>query len=254
MQALPRDILEHPAIWRGSQYAKVAHESIPTGHAALDAQLPGGGWPRGALTEILADRQGIGEFSLLIPALARLSRHSDWIVLVAPPHIPYAPALSGHGVDLTRLILIHPGSEQDDLWAAERCLRSKACSAVLCWTSTQSEHALCRRLQLAAEAGAAWAVVFRARHWARHASPAALRLMLETDQERLRIHLLKRRGGGGLPEILLDGGLRSVWAPTSPPVSSAPPCGSPSPGVSSPATVPQAAPEQGLDRWRRQVA
>lgn len=216
MQALPRDLLEHPALWRGSQYAKVAYESIPTGHASLDAQLPGGGWPRGALTEILVDRQGIGEFSLLIPALARLSRDGDWIVLVAPPHIPYAPALSGHGVDLTKLILIHPGNPLDALWAAERCLRSKACSAVIFWPYKQSEHALCRRLQWAAEAGSAWAVAFRPRHWAQHTSPAALRLMLEADQDRLRVHLIKRRGGGGQPEILLDGGLHAARAPIPP--------------------------------------
>lgn len=243
MQALPRDILDHPAIWRGGQYARVVHTSIPTGHARLDAQLPGAGWPRGALTEILADRQGIGEFSLLTPALARLSRGHDWIVLVAPPHIPYAPALAGHGLDLTRIIIVHPGSEQENLWAAERCLRAKSCSAVIYWaaSSGRTEHTLCRRLQLAAEAGQAWAVVFRSTRWARHTSPAALRLMLDAGQDRLKVQLLKRRGGGGLPEIFLESAMQTsiISKPDLKPLSAVP---------LSPAGARNA------DRWRRQVA
>ena len=84
-------VLRNPAIWRGDQYAKVAIESIPTGFAELDAQLPGGGWPRAALTELLANQCGIGELRLLLPALARLSQDDKWLVLVAPPHRPFAP-------------------------------------------------------------------------------------------------------------------------------------------------------------------
>ncbi|MFN0314896.1 MAG: translesion DNA synthesis-associated protein ImuA [Burkholderiales bacterium] len=197
-------LLQSPFIWRGNQYARVAFESIPTGFQDLDAQLPGGGWPRAALTEILADQQGIGEFSVLMPALARLSAEKDWIVLVAPPHIPYAPALAGKCIDLSKIIIVNAVSEQESVWAAERCLRSKSCSAVVLWAGTQTHRAY-RRLQLAAEAGQAWGVVFGSSACARHPSPAALRLMLAPDQGRLKIHLLKRRGGGGLPEIFLAG-------------------------------------------------
>src|SRR5687767_10837063 len=101
----PLDIvLQHPAIWRGNQYAKVIVESIPTGFAALDAQLPGEGWPRAALTELLASQQGIGELRLLAPALARLSQEERWLVLIAPPHRPYAPGFEARGVNLSRLV------------------------------------------------------------------------------------------------------------------------------------------------------
>ncbi len=203
MRALPREILAHPAIWRGHQYAKVAIESIPTGFDHLNAQLPGGGWPRAALTEILADRQGIGEFSLLMPALARLSKEKDWIVLVAPPHIPYAPALAGKNIDLSKVIVVNTVSEQEKVWAAERCLRSKSCGAVVLWAGRQTHQAY-RRLQLAAETGQTWGIAFGSTALARHASPAALRLALAPEQSRLKIHILKRRGGGGLPEIFLE--------------------------------------------------
>jgi cell division inhibitor SulA len=197
-----QEILEHPAIWRGNQYARVAFESIPTGFKHLDAQLPGGGWPRAALTEILVDQQGIGEFSLLMPALTRLSQEKNWIALVAPPHIPYAPAWVNKGIDLSKVVVISTTTEQEKAWAAERCLRSSACSAVILWADEQTHRAY-RRLQLAAETGKNWGVVFGPSHQARHASGAALRLKLESAQGQLKIHLIKCRGGGGLPELFI---------------------------------------------------
>ena len=60
-------LLEHPAIWRGRSAA--ALPVLPSGFAALDAQLPGKGWPRTGLIEILPGRFGSGELDLLLPAL-----------------------------------------------------------------------------------------------------------------------------------------------------------------------------------------
>ncbi len=92
MNASLDSVLQHPGIWRGNQLAQTGEDVLPTGFAELDELLPGGGWPRGALTEILAEREGIGELRLLLPALARVSEQSRWQAWVAPPHLPYAPA------------------------------------------------------------------------------------------------------------------------------------------------------------------
>ena len=56
--------------------------------------MPGGGWPTGARTEILSGRAGIGELQLVLPALAALSWAGKRVVWLAPPHLPYAPALA----------------------------------------------------------------------------------------------------------------------------------------------------------------
>ena len=71
----PAEPLErlHPALWRASQLGSGRSAVSATGFAALDAQLPGGGWPHGVLTELLLDQPGIGELRLLAPVLARLS-------------------------------------------------------------------------------------------------------------------------------------------------------------------------------------
>ena len=60
----------HPALWRANQLGGARAVVSPSGFALLDAQLPGGGWPHGALTELLLAQPGIGELRLLAPALA----------------------------------------------------------------------------------------------------------------------------------------------------------------------------------------
>ncbi len=198
-------VLQHPAIWRGKQYAKVAIESVPTGFAELDSLLPGGGWPRAALTELLVAQPGIGELRLLAPALARLSREEKWLVLVAPPYLPYAPAFAGLGVDLSRLIVVESRADAHTLWAAERCLRSGACSAVIAWPGAATERTL-RRLQAAAEQGKGVGVVFSPLRCAAQPSPAPLRIQLACERSRLTLHVLKRRGGGWAAPLALDPG------------------------------------------------
>ena len=196
-------LLKRPDTWRGGETARVAVPSIPTGFAQLDALLPGGGWPRGALTEILMEREGIGELSLLAPTLARLSRQDLWIAFVAPPHLPYAPALAAAGIDLAKIVMIRPEKGGDILWAMEQALRSGSCSAVLAWPPFLTEQAA-RRLQLAAEAGGCWGVYFSAAASRTALSPAALRLRLSPENERLKLAILKRRGGAVPAPLFLD--------------------------------------------------
>jgi protein ImuA len=168
-------------VWRGDS-AKLARAAIPTGFAELDERLPGGGWPRGALTEIFVDRYGIGELTVLIPALAALTKPAvaeteKWIAWIAPPFIPYAPALKQRGVSIDRLLMIHPSSGKDRLWAVEQVVRSGSSSGVLAWLAQASDVVL-RRLQLAAEERDCWVVLFRPIEALRNRSPAALRIRL----------------------------------------------------------------------------
>lgn len=196
-------VLQHPGIWRGDQLAKTGELTLPTGFAELDEQLPGGGWARGALTEILLEREGIGELRLLLPALARVSAQSEWQAWVSPPHVPYAPALSVAGVNLKQLLIARPQTPADAWWTTEQALRSGACSAVLAWLSTPDEKRM-RRLQLGAESGNAWGILFRSASAAQERSTASLRLRLEATTNGLAVHILKRRGGQVSKPVLLN--------------------------------------------------
>jgi len=216
-------VLRHPGIWRGDQRAQAAGDALPTGFAELDELLPGGGWPRGALTEILIEREGIGELHLLMPALARLSRESGWLAWVAPPHVPYAPALAAAGLNLGQLLVAQTQSAEDAWWAAEQALRSGACDAVLAWLRTPDERRM-RRLQLAAETGRAWGVLLHPARAAQNRSTAALRLHLEPVANGVVVHILKRRGGPVDKPVLVDlpqaGGMRRARPSISFPVHS----------------------------------
>lgn len=183
-------LLNAGQVWKGRPTAPVASPQ-PTGHSLLDAALPGGGWPPGALTEILTAAPGIGELRLLWPTLARLTAQSERVVLVAPPHVPYPQAWQSAGVDLAQLALVRAG-EREALWAAEQCLRSGSCAAVLCWPNHADDRAL-RRLQVAAETGQTLAFAYRDLTHAINPSPAALRLAMDAHPAQLRV--LKCRGG-----------------------------------------------------------
>ena len=98
-------LLSHPAIWRGDDCAPEP-ATLPSGFAALDAALPGRGWPQGALTEMLIEREGIGELRLALPALVRVQTQKRDVVWIAPPHRPYAPALAAAGLDLARFFVV----------------------------------------------------------------------------------------------------------------------------------------------------
>jgi hypothetical protein len=165
-----------------------------SGFPELDASLPGGGWPIGAIAELISDAIGIGELSLLVPVLSRLARAGRYIAWIAPPYLPYAPALAQRGLPLERVLLIQTRSLQESLWATEQALRCPAVGAVLGWPAYIVDKNV-RRLQLAAEAGGSLGILYRPLEAAHESSPAALRLRLHAAPEGLAVEIHKSRGG-----------------------------------------------------------
>jgi len=221
MSSLLHAILQRSDVRRGTELGCVAMPGIPSGFPALDAELPGGGWPASTLTEILPRHEGIGELRLLGPALARLARAGHCLAWIAPPYLPYAPALAAAGIDLERLLIVRTGSAKETLWATEQALRAGVCGAVLAWPG-EIRYPDLRRLQLATEASQGLAVLFRTPQAAREASPAPLRLLLGTADGGLAVHIVKRRGAPLAHPILLQQAVGTRPAPcfsTQPPGS-----------------------------------
>lgn len=188
-------LLDARRVWRGSPApAQAPVGESPTGCAALDVVLPSGGWPPSALSEILLPADGVGELQLAWPLLARLTQAGRTVVLVAPPYDVHAPAWLAAGMDLAHLHQVH-AEPRDALWAAEQCLRSGACGAVLCWPAKADDRAL-RRLQVAAEAGQCIGLAFRPVRVAINPSPAALRVAIDapTATATRQLRVLKCRG------------------------------------------------------------
>ncbi len=190
-------LLAARTVWHAGRRPAQAQPGEPTGHAALDALLPQGGWPPRALTELLLPADGVGELALLLPTVARLTQAGGTVALIAPPYIPYAPAWQAAGVELAALQLVQ-AAPRDALWAFEQCLRSGACAAVLGWPQQADAQAL-RRLQVAADSGECLGFAMRDARHAANPSPAALRLVARRDAGGNTHWQVRKCRGGPLP-------------------------------------------------------
>ena len=199
MQVVNLDELKRDGVlWQGRRSLPAPDRVLASGWRVLD-ELLGGGWPRAALAEVLSDaHQGL---SLVLPLLARLGAGRRWLVLIAPPYVPYAPALAARGIRVEQLLLVRDVSFEQRLWAAEQALRSAACGTVLVWPElspkVRVQTAQLRRLQLAAEQGDCTGILFRPLRAAQQGSPAALRLRVRPVPLGLEVEVLKRRGSWG---------------------------------------------------------
>lgn len=188
------EIIQRQAVWRGGLIPAITAEpAVPTGHPGLDAEFPGGGWPVGGLAEAFCHTEGIGELQVVLPALAALTATGHRVAWLAPPHLPYAPALRAAGVRLEQLTVIRAPGRRDALWAAEQALRARSFHALLLWLP-RAAYAELRRLAVAAQAGPGFVLAFRPPEAACESSPAVLRLALEADEGQLAVHIMKRRG------------------------------------------------------------
>ena len=189
----------HPALWLGHQLGRSGAETMASGFAALDAELPGGGWPRRALSELLLPHPGIGEIRLLAPALVAAQRAGRPVMVFDPPAALSAAALAALGFDLAELLVVHtrarvvPGS--DSLWALEQALKSGHVGAVVAWLPPRLRAERLRRLQLAAHQHDGAAFVLREAAAAARPTASPLRVSLQVaGADRLLVRILKRRG------------------------------------------------------------
>jgi protein ImuA len=236
--ALPRLLRPetlHPALWLGHQLGRHAESAVPSGFALLDAQLPGRGWPRRALTELLLPHPGIGEIRLLAASLVASQQAGRLVMLFDPPTDLSALALAALGFDVEQLLIINtrsrliPGGDsprkrraapsfldplggrssqgdgQGALWALEQALKSGHVGAVLAWLPPRLRSERLRRLQLAAHAHDGPAFVLREMSAAQRPTAAPLRLALRAGgADVLAVRVLKRRGPPLEAPIRLD--------------------------------------------------
>ena len=199
----------HPALWRASQLGAGRAAVTPSGFAALDAQLPGGGWPHRVLTELLLPHPGLGEMRLLAPALATRLGHdltaARCVMLFDPPAALCAWGLNQLGLDARQWVVVQGrvqphlrqrlGPGADVLWALEQALRSGHLGAALAWLPAGCHADVLRRLQLAAQAQDGPVFIFRELQARSRPSVAPLRLSLApAGIDALAVRLQKRRG------------------------------------------------------------
>lgn len=214
MDALPTEVSRaapvldtlHPALWRAHQIGAGRDACWGTGFAVLDAALPGGGWPARALTELLLPHPGVGELRLLAPVLAALTHQGRTLMAFDPPAALCGWALAALGLDARRVVVVRGRDglrgrarellpAADTLWALEQALKSGHVGAVLAWLPQRLRANTLRRLQLAAQAHAGPAFLFREAEARVRPSAAPLRLVLSpAGADGLSLRVIKRRG------------------------------------------------------------
>lgn len=196
--------LEVPHVWRGRELAQARERTLASGHAALDAQLPGGGWPLGCLVEVLQRQPHQFAWQLLAPALRACGEAQGGpIVLVQPPYLPFGPGLRGLELRPEQLLCVQADAVAARLWAAEQALRCADVAAVLAWLP-QARNEDLRRLHLCAQQHERFLVAFRGADAQGQSSPARLRLLVEGTAQ-MEVRILKRRGPPLLQPLLLRG-------------------------------------------------
>lgn len=211
---LPPDI--EAALWRGGELGSPVTSVISSGFDALDAELPGGGWPCHSLTEILQPQPTVAEWRLLAPALRQVVAGGGHIVVVGPPKAPHLPGLKHAGLDERHLVWIQAEAPAERLWVAEQLIRANAAGALVAWLP-QARQEQIRRLQVGAQACDGPVFLCRPAAALHEPSAAPLRVQLTFGLDwELRLHLLKRKGPtheGRLTLRSVPGGLESILTP-----------------------------------------
>lgn len=193
-------------IWQGKAIKEPDGSSL-SGYPELDAGLEGGLPTQGVID--IHSNIGIGELRLFLPyILQRQNQQQRLLVIIAPPLQINGEMLAELGIDLSQLLVIRPGDQQQALWAAEQCLKSDCCHTVLSWLQNLEIHQV-KRLQLAAKQSRAVQVIFRQQQTQGLSLPVTLSMSLQPQAQGLRIKVNKRIGSWRHQDIQLN--MQALW-------------------------------------------
>lgn len=204
------------AVWRADQLGESVTDVVNSGWELLDAELPGAGWPRRAVSEILAAQPSVLEWRLLSPALRAVVVDGGQVVVVGPARLPHLPGLRHEGLNDRQLVWIKAELPAERLWVTEQLIKSNSAGAIIAWLPQARQEQL-RRLQVCAQGCEGLIFLCRPESARFEASAAPLRVHAEVGLDwELRVNVFKRRGPVHDGQVLLPsvpGGLASVLTP-----------------------------------------
>lgn len=204
------------ALWRGNELGSAVTSTLSSGFSALDAELPGAGWPCQSLTEVLQVQATVAEWRLLGPAMRQVVAAGRDVVVVGPPKHPHLPGLRHAGLDERRLVWIQAEAPAQRLWVTEQLIKTNGAGLLVAWLP-QARQEQIRRLQVCAQAcdGPVFLCRPAAAEHEPSAAPLRVQLRFGIDWE-LHVHLLKRKGPtheGIVTVPSVPGGLGSILTP-----------------------------------------
>ena len=207
MNKMLKQLHHQGKVWTADQKQNVV-EAIDSGYPEINKHL-NGGLPRQGVIEVQTIN-GIGELRLFLPYLLNLlqaelahDQQSRQMVFIAPPAQVNALMLLQASIPLENLLIISSQKPDESLWAAEQCLKSGCCFAVLLWQQLLAVHQV-KRLKQAAVTGDAVQIIFRSPHSVNLALPVSLSLALEAQPVGLKVQVKKQLGGWPCQDFIVD--------------------------------------------------
>ncbi len=186
-------------VWHAKEKKQI-NDATPSGYIELDNKLQGG-VPNVGVVEV-SSAIGIGELRLMLPSIKQQAQNRI-TVFIYPPGFINAEHMHDQGFDLENILIISPSSTKEALWAAEQCLKSGACGAVLLWNQPLEVHQV-RRFQVAAEKGNCLQLLLKSMQTNALSLPVSLSMQLSPHPHGLEVSIPKRRGGWPLAEFVVD--------------------------------------------------
>ncbi len=174
---------------------------------ALDVVAGPKAFARGAVHEILCEK-GEGPPLFFATVLARAACGERAIVWSDPQSRLYPPAIAASGIPLSRLLILWPKNEKDELWALTECLRCSGVGVALACPK-QLSTIEARRLQLAAERGGGVGILLRPASAASTPYAAATRWLVsaiagERTVQKWKVQLIHGHGGQVGKTVILE--------------------------------------------------
>ena len=198
------DVLQQKRLlWQGREQPS-SPILASSGYAVFDEKLAGG-FPETGVVSI-ESQVGIGELRFLSSRILKeQSKNNDTrlLVFINPPGVLCAEFFHHQNFDVSKILLIQPKQKNDALWAAEQCLKSGACDAVLLWQNQFEVHQI-KRLQLACEEGKSLQFLMQTKAQSGLSLPVSLSMCLTASPQGLNVRINKRKGAWDLPAFTLN--------------------------------------------------
>ncbi len=207
----PHSLIDkHPGIWRANRHPS-GRDRFETGHTPLDNALNGGISTSGLVR--ICSASAIGEVSVFSRVLQAHRQHKLVMFINAPGRLQ-GDWLTQRQLCCEQVFQLSTPNDQEALWAAEQCLKSASCHAVLLWCSAIHPKQA-RRLHVAATSNDALIFLYMPETAKHTALPVSLDLQLNPTEEGLCVRIKKQLGGWPVDDIRFA----FSYVPTNAPIS-----------------------------------
>jgi len=158
----------------------------------LDALFPAGCWPAAELSEVLCDKYETG-LQLLLPLLAEQNAQNRWITLISPPANIDQKLFAFYGIDMSRVLLIHPKSDVNDKITMNKALKNGKSSIVILWTNNLSTRFLAQ-WRKSVKQGSCTGIIIHENDNSSNSNSIALAVEAKSSEHNISLRYIKAYG------------------------------------------------------------